>query len=478
MNILQDIQNAFLPELVLIIFILINVILAMFIRKHSYKIAQLTTIIALLLSGLSMFFIQIEPNYYAFNNVFVSNTFTTALKIMILVSAILILIASHNFIREKRQKSFEFFAIFLAGILGAISLISSNEFISAFISIELLGISCYFLSGFRKNHKSKEASLKYLITGASSSAFFLFGVSYIYGLTGQTNFSMINDIYTNYYPNLLFVFANVLIICSLMFKLGCIPFNNWIIDIYEGSTYGVCAYLSLIPKIAAIGFITKLFVLIFSFSPILQIFTAIIALISIVYASIGAIKQTNIKKIYAYSSIIHSGFLLIAMSILNVYSISTVLFYLITYIFMNLGVWIASIIFTTEYITDDISDYKGLFYKRPYFSIALTTCLLSLAGLPITGGFVAKIYLFSSFLRADLTYTIILFLTLIATVVCVFVYFKIIKELFSSSKNNFELINKKIMPKTILYLCAFMTIFLGVYPNEFIKLAQIIAYYL
>lgn len=478
MNIIQDIQNAYLPELILILFIVINVFFAIFIKKHTYKISKIITAIALILSGLSMFFIQIEPNYYAFNNVFVSNTYTTALKIMILVSATLILISSDNFIREKRFKSFEFFAIFLSGILGAFSLISSNEFISAFISIELLGIACYFLSGFRRNHKSKEASLKYVITGASSSAWFLFGISYIYGLTGNTNFSMINDIFSNYYPNLLFVFACTLIICSLMFKIGCIPFNNWIIDVYTGSTYSVCCYLSLIPKIAAIGFITKLFALIFSFSPVLQVITAFIALISIIYASIGAIKQTNIKKIYAYSSIIHSGFLLIATTVLNVYSISTVIFYIITYIFMNIGIWIASIIFTTEYVTDEISDYKGLFYKRPYFTLALSTCLLSLAGLPITGGFVAKLYLFSSFLRTNFMYTLILVLTLIATVICIFVYFKIIKELFSTSKNGFELINKSIMPKATLYLCALITIIIGFFPNEIVKLSQIIAYYL
>ena len=478
MNIISDIQNAFLPELIIFSFIIINIILALFPRKNSYKISKIINTAAIMFSGMSMFFIRINPAFYAFNNSFTSNIFTTAFKIMILISALFVILSSNNLIREKRNKSFEFFAVFLSGILSGFSLVSSNDFISAFLSIELLSVCCYFLCGFRNNHKSKEAALKYLITAAGSSAFFLLGISYIYGLSGNINLAEINDIFALTGINAMFVISSLFIIFALMFKFGAIPFNNWITDVYEGSSYSVCAYLSLIPKIAAFGFVSRLFVFIFSFSPILQIITACIALYTIVYASIGAIKQTNIKRIYAYSSVIHSGFILLALSLADVYALSGVIFYIFTYIFMNIGIWTASIIYTTEYQTDDINDYKGLFYKRPCFATALAICLISLAGLPVTGGFIAKLYLFSALLRADFIYLIILFIAMIAAVISLFVYFKIIGLLFEYPDNVITITNKKILPKIILYLCAVITVLIGIFPNEIIELARIAAYYM
>lgn len=478
MEIIKDIQNAYLPELILFIFIIINIILSLLIRKNTYKIAKIITITSLMLSGLSIFFIQINPTYLAFNNVYISNIYTTAFKILILISGLFTILASNSFIREKRQKSFEFFAIYLAGILSSFSLVSSNDFISTFISLELLSVCCYFLTSFRKNHKSQEAAFKYLITGASSSAILLLGISYLYGITGNINYSNIYD--TLYYGeiNIMFIVSCLLIICGLTFKIGCIPFNNWILDIYEGANYSICAYLSLIPKIAAIGLISRLFVQIFSYSPFIQILTALIALYSIIYSVIGAINQKNIKRLYAYSSIIHGGFLLLALSTTSVYGLSCVIFYIFTYIFMNIGIWSASIIHTTEYQSDAIDDYKGIFYKHPYYTIALTICLLSLAGLPPTSGFLAKLYLFSSLSRGDFIYLFILFIALCTTVLGIFVYFKIIKVLYEKPDTNISITKYKSLGKIILYLCCFITILIGIFPNEIVKITQIIAYYI
>ena len=478
MDIIKDIQNAYLPELILFIFIILNIIFSFFIKKNTYKISKITTLLAIALSGLSIFFIQINPTYKAFNDVYISNIYTTAFKIMILISGLLIILSSQSFIREKRQKSYEFFSIFLTGILSAFSIISSNDFISAFISIELLSVCCYFLTSFRRSHKSKEAALKYLITEASSSAIFLLGISYLYGITGNINFSDISDVISTSGINIMFIISCILIISALTFKLGCIPFNNWIIDIYEGSTYGVGTYLSLIPKIAAIGLISRLFVFIFSYSPIIQILTAIIALWSIIYAAIGGINQTNIKRLYAYSSILQSGFLLLAASCVSVYGFSCLIFYIFTYIFMNIGIWNAAIIYTTNYQSDEIIDYKGIFYKNPYFSIAYTICLISLAGLPPTSGFLSKLYLFSALSREDFTYLIILFLTLCATVISLFLYFKIIKVIYEKNSQDTKIIKNITIGKIILYICSIITILICIYPNEFIKLSQIIAYYI
>lgn len=449
-----------MSEIIILIFIILNVILSIFINKNAFKISRIITLLGIFICGLSFYYAQ-------FN----------AFKIMIIISALLSILCSYSMIREKRNRAFEYFTVFLTGILASLCLINASDFLSAFVSIELLGISCYFLTGFRKNHKSKEAALKYLITGASASAVMLLGISYLYGFSGSINFSVINDTFSNTYINLFFIISCLLILFGVLFKLGCIPFTNWIIDVYEGASYPACLYLSLIPKIAAIAFLTKLFNLIFVYSPIIQIIAALLALTTIIYASIGAIKQTNIKRIYAYSSIIHSGFLLLALSTLSVYALSTVIFYLFTYIFMNSGIWYASIIYNTDFQTDNIEDYKGLFNKHPYFTTALIIFLVSLAGLPPSSGFLAKLYLFSAISRGSIIWLILLLIALISTVIAMFVYFKIIKQLFVKSMSLVVINKQNKLSKAILYLCALITILICIFPNTIIKLSQIAAFY-
>lgn len=450
-----------MSEIILIVFIILNIILAMFIHKHSFKIAKVTTLLALFTCAISFYFTPVN-----------------AFKILILISAFLVILCSNSIIREKRNRAFEFFSIFLTGILASFCLINSNDFLSAFVSVELLGICCYFLTGFRKNHKSKEASLKYLITGASASTLMLLGISYLYGLSGSIDFATIYETFNITGINLFFICSCLLILFGIIFKLGCIPFINWVADIYEGASYPVGLYLSLIPKIAAIAFIIKLFNFIFVYSPIIAIITAILSCLSIIYTSFGAVRQTNIKRIYAYSSIIHSGFLLLAVSTLSTYAISTVIFYIFAYIFMNTGIWYASIIFTTDFQTDNVEDYKGLFYRHPYFSGAMAISLISLAGLPPTGGFLAKLYLFSAISRGNIIWIYILLFAMISTVIAMFVYFKIVKQLFLKNTSNVTMNKQNKLSKIILYLCATLTVLICIFPNTIVKLSQIMAFYL
>lgn len=457
--------NAFLPEIILTTFVLINIVLSLFINKHSYKISKILTIFGIFSSMISLIFTEQMAYQFIF-------------KTMILISALLVIFCTNELIREKRNRSFEYFSIFLTGLISSFILISSNNFLTAFVAIELLGISCYFLTGFRKNHKSKEASLKYLITGASASAFFLLGVSYLYGITGNIDFMTINRIIIEEPINLFFICACIPIIVGTLFKLGCLPFTNWVVDIYDGANYQTGFYLSLIPKIAAIAFINNLFITILGVAQMFKVITAFIALLTIIYASFGALKQTNIKRIYAYSSIIHAGFLLLAISTVQQYSLSTVIFYLITYIFMNAGIWYVSTIYNTELKSDELKDYKGLFYKHPYFSIAYVINLIALAGLPPTSGFLAKLYLFTAISRSDLLWIIILLFAMISTIFSMFVYFKIIKQLFIKSELNISIKKQNTQSKIVLYICTIVTILLCIFPDTIIKLSQITAFFI
>lgn len=478
MELLLDIKNSFLQELVLIIFIVLNIILSMFFSKRFYKLSKWIAIVAVTLAILASIFIQLSPNYYAFNNAFISNIYTVFFKSLILISVFFVILLSRNMIKQKRNKAFEYFTLILSATLGAMCMVSSNDFLSAFVSLETLGIASYLLASFYKNYKAKEAGLKYLIMGSVSSAVFLFGVSYIYGATGTLNFSAINDYFLQQNPTLIFTLACFFIAVGLMFKLGCVPFANWVPDVYEGVSYPVAAFLSLVPKLAGFALISRLLVFVFVFSPIVKMILALLAVISVVYGTLGAIKQTNIKRLYGYSSICHSGYMLLGLSVLSVYGLSTVLFYLFCYVFMNIGIWTASITFNTSCPSDKIADYKGILYNRPYYSIAFTVCLLALSGLPPTSGFLAKLYLFSAVARSGMIYIPALFVALIFTVAGLFFYFNLIKVIFEKSNNTPNIDTNLISSKLILYACSIFTVLLCIFAEKIVQLCQLTAYYI
>lgn len=478
MDIFLDIKTAFLQELVLCGFIVFNIIASLFFGKNFYKFSKWLALLAIGISmGLSIF-IPLTPNYYGFKDSFVANIYTLFFKNLILITAFFVVLLSRNMIKQKRNKAFEYFTLVLTATVGAMCLVSANDFLVMFVAMEILGVASYFLTAFSKSYEAKEAGFKYLIMGSVATGVFLFGASYIYGFTNFLNFTMINNFYLQENPALVFTVACTLVAAGLLFKIGAVPFANWIPDIYEGTSYPVGAFLSLIPKIAGFAVLGRLLVFVFSFSPILKIILATLAVISIAYGTLGALRQTNIKRLYGYSSIAQSGFILLGISMLSVYSLSTVLFYLFAYVFMNIGIWTAAITFHTSCSSDKILDYKGLLYNRPYYAIAFMVCLISLAGLPPTSGFLAKLYLFSAIARSGLAFLPALVFALVFAVVGLFFYFNLVKVLFEKTSNPPNIDTSLISPKFILYACTFITVFLCFFAEKIIQLCQLAAYYI
>ena len=478
MELLLDIKRALLQEFSLIIFIVLNIILSLFFSKKFYKLSKWFALVAVVVTLGASIFIQLSPNYYAFYSSFLSNIYTVFFKSLILITVFFVILLSRNLIKQKRDKAFEYFTLLLSATLGALCLVSSNDFLTAFVSLETLSVASYLLVAFQKTYEAKEASLKYLITGSVASAMLLFGVSFLYGICGTLNFSAINDYYLQQNPPLLFTLACIFIIIGLMFKIGCVPFANWVPDVYQGATYPVGAFLSLVPKLAGFAVISRLVVFVFVFSPILKIIIALFAVLSIAYGTLGAIRQENIKRLYGYSSIAQAGYMLLGLSVLSVYGLSTLLFYLFCYVFMNLGVWTASITFNTSYKSDLITDYKGILYNRPFYSIAFTICLISLAGLPPTSGFLAKLYLFSAVARAGIAFLPFLLIALIFAVAGLYFYFNVVKTIFEKINNPANIDTNLISSKLILYACTAVTVLLCLFADKIIQLAQLSAYYI
>jgi NADH-quinone oxidoreductase subunit N len=478
MEFLTNITNIMLPEVAIIVFIFIQIILSMILDIKFYKLAKWLSVFGIFLATSLCTKVQVNPIYYGFKNSILSDDYTVFFKVLLLVSSFLIIFLTKKTIMTRRDNAFQFNALLLTAILGALVLVSANDFLTMFIAMETLGFAMFFLIAFEKGEQSKEAAFKYLIISAVASCIFLFGVSYLYGITGSINFSRIYEYFLEKDSTLLYSMAAIFITSGLAFKLGVIPFANWILDIYESASTSVVTFLSVVPKVAMFGILARLLVFPLSYSFELTFVLVSISVITAIWANCLAIRQHNIKRIFACSSSANAAYVLFAASLVSVFNLSTVLFYLIAYVFMNIGVFAAVIILESSDFSNKLYEFKNFAYTNPVFTLCFATCILGLAGFPITAGFISKIYLFSAISRSGLIFLPFLIVLMLTIVVSVYYYLTIVKYMFEKSDNtSSEIIPHKTSSAiVILYSCAIITIILGIFPSKIIELCQLMAY--
>lgn len=472
---INDFFNILLPQGCLGFFILIQLLLAIFVSPKYYKMSKIISLIGIALGIVLLSTVQVEPQYFGFKNAIMSDSYTLIFHFIILSCGFLSVFLTQNLMKSIKQNAFTLQAILLTGILGATCVVSANDFLTLFISSELLSFPMYFLIASQNGYYSKEASFKYLITSAISTGVFLFGVSYLYGLTSSLNFSEIYEITVSQEPTLLYSFSTIMIILGLISKLAIFPFANWIIDVYKGSETSVLAFISTIPKLAIFAIICRLIVFPLGGNLELTFVLAFLSIITAFWANTYAIREKNVKAIFACSSAANASYIILAASLVSVYNLSTVIFYLICYVIMNIGAFAFLNITEANKIGFNVEDYSGLVNKNLGLAIAYAINIIALAGFPITSGFVAKIYLFSAIAHSGLIFIPFLLILLILTVVALFYYLKIIFPIFENNDNSKILISD-FSQKLVLVITTFITIFIGVYPEKLIELCRYIAY--
>ncbi len=478
MEFLKNTIDIMLPEIGIIAFIFLQIILSIILDVKFYKLSKWITVLGLFLATSFLIDVKIEPIYYGFKNSIISDNYTLFFKFLILFSSTLIAFLTKRTIARHRENAFQFSAIFFTVVLGGLILVSANDFLTMFIAMETLGFGMFFLIAFDKGFKSKEATLKYLIISAVASAVFLFGVSYLYGITGSINFSTIYEYFLQKDSTLLYSMAAIFITCGAAFKLGVIPFANWILDVYEGASTSVVTFLSIVPKIAMFGILARLLVFPLSYSFELTFILVLIAVLTAIWANCLAIRQKNIKRLLACSSSANAAYVLFAASLVSVFNLSTVLFYLFAYIFMNIGVFAAIIILESSEFSNKLYEFKNFAYTNPVFTLCFAICVLGLAGFPITAGFISKIYLFSAIVRSGLIFLPFLIIMMITIAISVYYYVTVVKIMFEKSDNVEKGIipHKTSSPIIVLYFCAAITVILGIFPAKIIELCQLMAY--
>src|SRR5580693_5386695 len=397
-----------LPELVLSAFGIVIMLLEPLLDEE--KSQKLLGFIALLgaLAGIGATWVMSGSPGLAFSNMVRVDSFSVFFHVLIIAIAAVVILISYDYMAVQHIRAGEYYALVLFGAVGMTLMSSAVELVLIFIGLEISSISSYILVGFRRREAiSSEASLKYFLLGSFATAFFLYGVALIFGATGSTNIELIGQKLPTAPVALLVYAAMALMFVGLGFKVAAAPFHIWTPDVYEGAPAPVVGFMSTAPKAATFAVLLRLVFSINAPGSFWLMWVA--AALSMTLGNLGALVQNNVKRLLAYSSIAHAGYLLVAFAATPDLGTSAAMFYTASYAAMNLGAFAVVSHFANageRYVTLD--DYEGLGRSSPVLAATLTIFLLSLIGIPMTGGFFAKFYVFSAAVKANLIWLTII----------------------------------------------------------------------
>lgn len=405
------------------------------------------------------------------------DSFSIAFKIILLIGTLFVLLMGIDYPKKEMKLRGEFFYLLLTGLLGGMIVTSSADIMTLFVGLELLSFSSYILAGLRKdNLQSNESAFKYIVNGGVATAITLFGMSYIFGLTGETNLFLIADALHNpvvVENNFLVIFAFFLVFVGLTFKIAAAPFHMWAPDIYQGAATPVTAFLSVISKAAGFAMIVRVMFIIFSgvsgftpTSPLLldvQIYIAVLAALTMIIGNVMALRQTNVKRLFAYSSVAQAGYILVPFVTLNVLMLENIWFYLFVYLFMNMGAFIIIQLVTTQAGTEDIKSFAGLYRRSPILAVLMAIFLISLAGIPPAAGFMAKLYIFVGTISTE--HYVLAAIMIATSVISYFYYFSISTQMFFRPQESEEPIRVALGLWIVLIICAIAIIVMGIFPG-------------
>ena len=420
-----------MPELVIVLTLIIVLVFDLF-DSISKKVLGWMTIVG---AGIALW-VSIQMHLAGtvgtqFDDMFKVDNFSLFFNIIFLVSTILVVLISMSYLDRGDRKQGPYYLLILLATLGMMLMAAGNELIIVFLGLELMSLSLYVLASyFRESPASSEAGMKYLLLGAFASAFFLYGIALIYGGAGTTSVPAIAEAITAENKSPLLLAGMFLLVVGFGFKVAIVPFHQWAPDVYEGAPTTIAAFISAGPKAAGFAAFLRIFM---EALPNLQVeWSGVLILLAMLTMTVGnviAIAQTNIKRMLAYSSIAHAGYVLIGLAAANDDGISSAMLYLLIYCVMNIGAFGAVILARTE---DGeslmISDYAGLGTRKPLLAIFMSVMLLSLAGFPPTAGFVGKFYIFKAAVGAGHIWLVII--GAVNTAISAFYYLRVVVTMY------------------------------------------------
>ena len=462
---------ASLPEIVVVTGACILLILGQLVRKGQEQFL-LSASVAVVLTAAVLTIMLAGEVHPAYTGMFIADRFSVFFKMVFYLATVLTLLLSRKYAEIEGIGNSEYHVLLLLALSGMMIMASAIDLLSIYVGLELMALCTYVLTGFlRKERRSNEAALKYVILGSASTAIFLYGVSLVYGLTGTTQLNGVAAAVTGARPDPGLLLAVVFIVAGLVFKVGAVPFHMWLPDAYEGAPTTITAFMSVGPKAAGFAVILRVFLNPLVAASNAWIIVAVIAVATMALGSFSALVQDNFKRLLAYSSIAHAGFALFGVVAGGADGIASVMLYLLIYSFMNLGIFGTIIMMRNgNFSGETIDDYAGLSKSHPGLALLMLLYLFSLAGIPPTAGFFAKFYVLVALVEQG--FVILAVSAVLLSVVAAYFYIRIAMLIYMREpKRVFSPALSPLLRATLAFTAA-GTIGIGLFPAWFLRLAQ------
>jgi len=463
-----------MPELTLLVFSFALLLFIPLLRKHS--IAPALALVAVAISFLFVLMGWNKPmsGYY---DMVICDNFCLFCKMIFLISCGLTVLLSHDYLARRNTDRAEYYALMLLSTVGMMVMVSSQNLMVIFLGLEIMSLPLYVMAGiFRTNLKSNEAAAKYFFMGAFASAFFLYGIALVYGAAGTTDLKQIfmsTGMALQNNPLYLMIGAGLVLI-GFAFKIASFPFHMWVPDVYQGAPTPVTAFFSIAPKAAGVAALLRIFMIGFggiagSFIPLFWV----LAFLTMTVGNVLAIRQDDVKRMLAYSSIAHAGYLLIAVTAGGSEAVSAALFYLLSYAFFNMGAFaVVALVESQRGGSNHIDTFRGLALRHPWLAVFLALFMFSLAGFPPTAGFIGKFYLFSAAVKAGQVWLVVA--AVLNSLVSVFYYLRPVKAAFfekAPDDDTAPAVAYRPMVAVAIAVTVIGTLGLGLLPGYFLQLA-------
>ncbi|NJD22552.1 MAG: NADH-quinone oxidoreductase subunit N [Melioribacter sp.] len=454
-----------MPQIIIAVGIVLSVIIEISTKKSEQILPWFSIAIFFATAFYSVF--NINQNSVLFGGMIEVGGKPAIFNFIFNIGAALVVLSSIDYLKKYGTYFGEYYILIQSSVLGMMVMSGAKDIIMIFMGLELMSICFYVLAGInRKRLSANEASLKYFLLGAFTTGFIVYGIALIYGATGTTSIQNLEENFVGYSSNIIFILGMILFLIGFSFKIATVPFHMWVPDVYQGSATTVTSLMSTTGKAAAFSVLIIILSAVFSsnapnvFSP----YFATISALSMLFGSIVAISQNNLKRMLAYSSIAHAGYMAIGLAAGNVFSVAGIIFYLAAYAFMNIGAFtVISIVEGDNDSRTDLNSFAGLNAKSPVLAATMALFMFALAGIPPLAGFFGKYYVFIAAIQSKLTWLAIL--GVLSSVISVYFYIRVV--VFMYFKDATEDFNINISPFSLaaVVITALLILVFGILPD-------------
>ena len=467
---------AALPEIFLLSAIVVVLLLDLFLTKPFKQATYYLTQISLFITGVMAFNLIDQPQTIIFSGSFILDNMASVFKVFMIGSTMVAMVYTRHYLIQHALFRGEYFVLVLLSVLGMMVMVSGYSLLTLYLGLEILSLSLYTLIAIaRERAGAVEAALKYFVLGAIASGLLLYGMSMIYGISGSINITDIANFAANAdlasRETLILNFGLVFLVIGIAFKLGAVPFHMWVPDVYEGAPTSVTLFLSTVPKVAAVAMLVRILV---DGLGAMHAYWAdlfmVLAVLSIALGSVVALMQTNIKRLLAYSTISHVGFIMLGFVTGVISGYGAAVFYVFVYILMSLAAFGIVILLNKKgFEADQISDFKGLSKHSPWFALMMLVVMLSMAGVPPFIGFYAKFFILQQVISAG--FVTLAVVAVVFAVISAYYYLQIIKSMYFEEADKDITITAPMSMQLVLSINAVLILVVGIFPDFWIKLS-------